>query len=209
MSKKLLLFGMMIGAFGLAAVAVAFYSVAGMASWDRCMDSGGLWDADRKMCNCEISRDDGYCEIVAYHEKFIDLNEVAPELFIQRRGTRQHVRRGEINVDNVVFQRDRFAESIIAADIGLALSLPNYPENVTGPWISGSCTFNSMSNIPDGVETQRRVYGFQSVCVNPTINTQFWLTDRRALVSFQITTQSPNTAPRVVEYRNPIFFNNL
>jgi len=31
------------------------------SSKDRCIDSGGLWNSEKRTCYCETYREDGYC----------------------------------------------------------------------------------------------------------------------------------------------------
>lgn len=198
----------------LLAVGVLMYALLYPTPY-RCVDSGGVYDG-KGGCLCKFYTEDGFCLSSPYSETFVNERQMTPQIFIQRHGINKHMLidsipietakiHNEIIGENRVFRGafDSYFDNIIVTDIGLAISIPDFPENIPDKWTYDNCSFEKVPLYELAVITDKEIHAFRSTCAGGKIQTSYTIQYGARLVSFTI--HSPT---ELLKAKKPITYNN-
>ena len=185
---------------------------------DRCFGHGGAHIDG--VCYCDVNADDTSCK-TRLSELFKNTAIADDFIFIDYIGTDKGIRRdteateeriglfasrftlaSEEKLPNVDIHDGDYAFHIKAPDLGIVISIPDYPKHIEDEWQFFGCKFVRLEGLEPLIEVTVSQYAFRGFCKEENIETIYWTTRNLDLVAFKVIASSKTNEKGTNTYLN-------
>lgn len=109
---------------------------------------------------------------------------------------------GKNNLPNVNIHKGEYAMHVIAPDLGLAISVPDYPQHIDDEWQFSGCKFQKKEELEPLIEVSVSQYAYRGFCEEENVETIYWTVRNLGVVGFKVLRPSETDTKKAITYLN-------